>query len=149
MARTASLKPTDSGNGSARLRATSLHFSLRLSRNRPDAHRDLCNLHEALARRTVTGLYGKAPGDGAEISGKDLDVGVGRDIARGDALAYSRSERLFRTSPMLDHHFAHGGQIGRNMRACQRNHAARREIRPCEFRRCRFEKAGEGASRAE
>src|SRR3981081_1408198 len=131
------------------LRATSLHFSLRLSRNRPDAHRDLCNLHEALARRTVTGLYGTATGEGAEISGEDLDVGVGRNIARGDSLAYSRSERLFRNGAVLDHHFSHGGKAWRNMRTRQRNHAAGREVRPCEFRRRCFKKTGECASRAE
>ena len=149
MAGTAALKPTDSGNASARLRATSPHFSLRFFRNRPDAHRDLCNLHEALARRTVTGLYGKAPGDGAEISGKDLDVGVGRDVARGDALAYSRSERLFRTGAILDHHLSHGGKAWRNVRARQRNHATGRKVLSREFTRRRFKKTVKSTSRVE
>src|SRR5260370_41613382 len=149
MARTAALKPTDSGNASARLRATSPHFSLRFFRNWPNAHRDLCNLHEAVARRAVTGLHGKPPRDRAEIRGKDVDIGVGRNIARGDSLAYSRSERLFRNRAVLDHHFAHGGKAWRNMRTLQRNHAASRKVRPCEFRRRCFKKTGECASRAE
>src|SRR5260370_6105897 len=116
MARTAALKPTDSGNASARLRATSPHFSLRFFRNWPNAHRDLCNLHEAVARRAVTGLHGKAPRDRAEIRGKDVDIGVGRNIARGHSLAYSRREPLFPNGALLGPHFPPGAQGCGNMR---------------------------------